>query len=99
MCKLIVSKTGGLCGGIFIDEAFESMCKTRLGRKWSLLSEAGKKEILKGEWEFAIKPQFQPGSSRKIYTVGIPAEALRGSSLNDTSREPVIEDGRIKFRR
>jgi hypothetical protein len=89
--------SGGLCGGIFIDEAFEHMCKSRLGRKWDRLSKAGIKEIMKGEWEYAIKPQFKPLSTHKEYIVGIPAEAFGKSSLDDTSREPHIKNGRIHF--
>ncbi|KAF2814241.1 actin-like ATPase domain-containing protein [Mytilinidion resinicola] len=89
--------TGGLCGGIFIDETFERMCKARLGRKWDHLSKAGIKEIMKGEWEHAIKPQFMPGNRTKEYIVRIPAEAFGKSSLDDTSRQPFIKNGRIHF--
>ncbi|KAF2682390.1 actin-like ATPase domain-containing protein [Lentithecium fluviatile CBS 122367] len=92
-----VEGTGGLCGGIFIDEAFERMCKARLGRKWDRLSKAGIKEIMKGEWEHAIKPQFKPGNNQKEYIVGIPAEAFGRESLDDTKRQPFIKNGRIHF--
>ena len=91
--------SGGLCGGVFIDEAFETMCKNRLGRKWDRLSKAGIKEIMKGEWEQAIKPQFKPGNTAKQYIVSIPAEAFGKSGLDDTSREPHIKGGRIHFQR
>ncbi|KAL2808589.1 hypothetical protein BJX63DRAFT_408776 [Aspergillus granulosus] len=90
--------TGGLCGGIFIDEAFEAVCKHRLGRQWSNLSQAGIKEIMRGEWEYAIKPQYRPRENdNKMYIVSIPAEAFRGPSINDESRKPVIKNGRIHF--
>ncbi|KAF2500102.1 actin-like ATPase domain-containing protein [Lophium mytilinum] len=92
-----VEGTGGLCGGIFIDEAFERMCKARLGRRWDHLSKAGIKEIMKGEWEHAIKPQFTPRNRKKEYIVRIPAEAFGKSSLDDTSRHPQIKNGRIHF--
>ncbi|KAL4864901.1 hypothetical protein BDV12DRAFT_200620 [Aspergillus spectabilis] len=92
-----VEGTGGLCGGIFIDEAFERACKSRLGRRWDHLSKAGIKEIIKGEWEHAIKPQFKPQSSKKEYIVSIPAEAFGKNSLDDMSREPYIKKGRIHF--
>ncbi|KAL4931804.1 Hsp70 family protein [Aspergillus undulatus] len=92
-----VEVTGGLCGGIFIDEAFERACKSRLGRRWDHLSKAGIKEILRGEWEHAIKPQFNPQNSKKEYTVSIPAEAFGKNSLDDLSREPFIKKGRIHF--
>ncbi|KAL6232783.1 hypothetical protein BDW75DRAFT_216790 [Aspergillus navahoensis] len=92
-----VEGTGGLCGGIFIDEAFERACKSRLGRRWDHLSKAGIKEIIKGEWEHAIKPQFKPQGSKKEYIVSIPAEAFGKNSLDDMSREPFIKKGRIHF--
>ncbi|MCJ1345236.1 hypothetical protein MMC31_003442 [Peltigera leucophlebia] len=95
-----VMGTGGLCGGIFIDEAFESMCKSRLGRRWNKLSQNGIKEIMKDEWEYAIKPQFKlDNSMTKKYIVAVPAEAFEGSDLNDDSRNPIIKAGRIHFER
>lgn len=89
---------GGLCGGILIDEAFELMVKDRLGRKWNKLSPNGIKDIMKTEWEYGIKPQFNL-DKRKIdeYNVAIPAEAFEGSNINDSSRKPIIKNGRILF--
>ncbi|CAI7659240.1 unnamed protein product [Penicillium glandicola] len=52
--------TGGLCGGIFIDEAFETICRDRLGRQWNKLSPTGVKSILKSQWEQSYKPTFKP---------------------------------------
>ncbi|KAJ8110317.1 hypothetical protein ONZ43_g5899 [Nemania bipapillata] len=93
-----VEGTGGLCGGVFIDQRFERMCKLRLGRKWDRLSRASIKKIMKGEWEHGIKPQFAPGNKSKEYVVQIPPEAFTNSSLDDTSREPKIKNGYIHFR-
>jgi hypothetical protein len=89
---------GGLCGGIFIDEAFEELCKDRLGRKWDRLSAAGVKDIMKGEWERSIKPQFTPDNTSKEYIVAVPAEAFGGNDLDDTNKEPIIKRGRIHFK-
>lgn len=74
------------------------MCKARLGRMWDRLSKAGIKELMKGEWEYAIKPQFKPTNPNKEYIVAIPAEAFGKSKLDDTTREPFIKNGRIHFR-
>lgn len=95
----VVEGTGGLCGGIFIDEAFEAMCKGRLGRKWDRLSKVGVNEVMRGDWESSIKPQFKPENAGKEYIVSIPAEAFNRSSLTDTSRLPHIKNGRIHFSR
>lgn len=75
------------------------MCKARLGRQWSKLSQTGITEIMKSEWEYAIKPQYTTTSGRDDYIVAIPAEAFKGGSMNDESRKPLIKEGRIYFRR
>lgn len=73
------------------------MVKNRLGRGWDQLSRASIKDIMRGEWEQSIKPQFKPTNARKEYIVSIPAEAFRKQSLDDMSREPFIKKGRIHF--
>ncbi len=97
-----MTKPGGLCGGIFIDQAFKSLCRGRLEEKaWNQLTPTGIGEIMKTTWEYGIKPQFKPTKTGKRYIVPLPAEAFRNkliSSLDDTSREPHIKNGRIYFR-
>jgi hypothetical protein len=75
------------------------MCKARLGRKWDRLSKAGIREIMREEWEHAIKPQFKGDNSTREYIVRIPAEAFGRSSLDDLSKQPFIKNGRIHFSR
>ena len=75
------------------------MCKSRLGRKWNKLSQTGIRDIMKNEWEYAIKSQFKTDIANKEYIVSIPAEAFEGSELNDESRKPYIKSGRIHFAR
>lgn len=89
---------GSLCGGIFIDEAFERACKARLGSRWNHLSDTGKKRIMKNEWEALIKPTFVPNLTHREYIVEIPAEAFSESNLNDFCKEPIIKNGRIHFK-
>ncbi|KAI0430720.1 actin-like ATPase domain-containing protein [Xylaria sp. FL1042] len=89
--------TGGLCGGIFIDEQFEHLCKQRLGRNWNNLSQTGIKTIIKGEWEYAYKPSFTGTDVEREFPVSIPSEAFSGSDMNDLKRKPHIKDGRIHF--
>ncbi|UPL02480.1 hypothetical protein LCI18_013414 [Fusarium solani-melongenae] len=95
-----VEGTGGLCGGIFIDEAFEARVRNRLGYKWHQLSQSGIKEMLKGDWELYIEPQYKPGNANKEYVVSIPAEAYRKDNrlFNDTTKAPFIKNGRIHFK-
>ncbi|OQE47198.1 hypothetical protein PENCOP_c001G01352 [Penicillium coprophilum] len=89
--------TGGLCGGIFVDEAFEAICKNRLGRRWGNLSQTGINSIMKTEWEDSIKAGYKPRDDGREFIVPIPAEAFKGGSINDTSRSPVIKNARIHF--
>ncbi|KAL5051689.1 hypothetical protein BDW71DRAFT_202839 [Aspergillus fruticulosus] len=89
---------GALCGGLLIDEAFEAICKRRLGRRWDNLSKKGINDVMRGEWEQYIKPQFRPGSTHGDWIVGIPAEAFGRSNLDDLGKQPYIKQGRIHFR-
>ncbi|KAI1809459.1 hypothetical protein GGS20DRAFT_297535 [Poronia punctata] len=94
-----VEGTGGLCGGIFIDQMFEQMCSGRLESKWTRLSKRGLREIMKDEWEYGVKAQFKAGRAGKEYVISLPAEMFgqSASSLNDMKRRPHIKDGRIHF--
>ncbi|KAL3300171.1 hsp70 family chaperone [Colletotrichum asianum] len=99
--KEVGEGTGGLCGGVFIDKAFEKACRDRLGRKWGRLSPAVIKGLMKKEWEVAIKSTFKPDTKRsnREYIVGFPLEAFRtpSDSFDDLSKQPLIKNGRIHF--
>ncbi|KAI0799127.1 hypothetical protein GGR55DRAFT_684312 [Xylaria sp. FL0064] len=94
-----VEGTGGLCGGIFIDQAFERICSSRLGSKWGCLTKRGVREIMKDQWEYGVKPQFRPGRKGKEHIISLPAEICTNGArdLNDTRRKPYIKNGRIHF--
>lgn len=95
-----LNNAGGLCGGIFIDEEFEARVKNRLGCKWDQISQSGIKEMLKGDWELSIKPQYKPGNGKEEYVVSIPAEAYQKDNelFDDMTREPFIKKGRIHLK-
>ncbi|KAI1757988.1 hypothetical protein F4782DRAFT_475954 [Xylaria castorea] len=93
-----VEGTGGLCGGVFIDQTFEHICKGRLGTKWSRLSKRGVAQIMKDEWEYGIKPQFNPGRAGREHIVSLPSELISGrQDMNDMKHKPYIKNGRIHF--
>ncbi|KAF7184569.1 hypothetical protein CNMCM7691_005753 [Aspergillus felis] len=99
MMEEAVEGTGALCGGVLIDNAFQGLCRTRLGRRWALLSANGIKEILLDKCEKYYKRQFIPKNDEtEEYTVPIPAEAFVSTGLDDTSQLPHIKKGRIHFR-
>ena len=84
---------------MFIDEAFEDICQSRLERKWGRISSRGRKELMKTQWELGLKPQFMPEDG-KTYVVTLPHELfLKASEKNDLSTKPIIKDGRIHFSR
>ncbi len=97
---------GGLCGGVFIDEAFERICKRRLDPHWKGLSRAAKTDFMKGPWENSIKHHFKPGNAQAEYPLSLPNEMLFSAKgkgkqkrlLNDTTKEPHIVDGHIHFK-
>ncbi|KAL2820152.1 hypothetical protein BDW59DRAFT_164765 [Aspergillus cavernicola] len=95
-----VEGTGALCGGVLIDNAFQGLCRTRLGRRWTLLSANGIKEILRDKWERTYKRQFAPRPDNQAaeYPIPIPAEAFVSTGVDDLSQLPHIKKGRIHFR-
>ncbi|KAI0393505.1 hypothetical protein F5Y17DRAFT_466864 [Xylariaceae sp. FL0594] len=93
-----VEGKGGLCGGIFIDQAFERACRSRLGAKWERISKVGLRDIMRKEWEHGVKSEFKPGRAGKEYVIALPAEVFRrGDPLDDMERLPHIKKGRIHF--
>ncbi|KAM6527538.1 hypothetical protein FSOLCH5_003604 [Fusarium solani] len=96
-----VEGQGELCGGVFVDEAFERSCRERLDPTWKALSRGGKNEIMKDVWEYNIKPQFNTGNPEQEYIARLPSEMFSNrpkQRLDDTTKEPVIKRGRIHFK-
>ncbi|KAM0420288.1 hypothetical protein ACHAPT_011949 [Fusarium lateritium] len=96
-----VEGQGDLCGGVFVDEAFERICRERFGQTWKNLGREGKKEIMKDGWEYSIKPQFSTGNPEKEYVVRLPSEMLARMTKkrgDEATKEPVIKRGRIHFK-
>jgi hypothetical protein len=95
-----VEGTGGLCGGIFIDQQFEANCKVRLGRRWNKINPRDVKNFMSREWEFGVKPQFRISSSPPaVWPVTIPPSAFDSRhEKNDSSTEPLLKDGTLFFK-
>ncbi|KAK4206490.1 hypothetical protein QBC37DRAFT_381046 [Rhypophila decipiens] len=94
-----VEGTGGLCGGIFIDQKFESCCKVKFGRRWFKINPMDVKNFMSKEWEFGVKRQFKM-SSEDMWPITVPPSAFDSTSeKNDTSTEPVLRDGTLFFKK
>ncbi|KAI1204683.1 uncharacterized protein F4807DRAFT_454509 [Annulohypoxylon truncatum] len=91
-----VEGEGGLCGGIFVDQAFEVKCKKCVGRKWDRLSKNDINDVLREDWERGVKPQFTPSLNRD-YPIRVPACAFPDGKTSDTKCDPIIKNARMMF--
>ncbi|KAK8102078.1 hypothetical protein PG984_015224 [Apiospora sp. TS-2023a] len=94
-----VEGSGGLCGAIFIDQAFQRRVKKSLGRKWDRLSKVDINELMNHSWEYGPKHQFSL-SHDMDYVISIPSAAFaKESDRNDKQCDPPIKDGRMVFKK
>ncbi|KAK4210851.1 hypothetical protein QBC37DRAFT_428117 [Rhypophila decipiens] len=95
-----VGGTGGLCGGSFVDQRFESICQERLGARWDNLSKAGYNEVMR-LWEYNIKRTFGGNTVNESrgYPLSLPTElAIDFYDSDDLTEEPHIIGGKIMFK-
>ncbi len=72
--------TGGLCGAVFVDEAFTGILKRVFGSdKWANMSAETQYRFLHDEWEDGIKPTFD--GRQRIWKLAFPFECLDLNSL------------------
>lgn len=97
-----VEGKGKMCGAIFVDEAFESVMKIRLGSKWDKMSITSRKSLINTEWEHGIKRQFD--NEEQDWTVTIAPEAFdsrrpRWKRFDDKDKDVPLEQGHLRFKR
>ncbi|KAK3488063.1 uncharacterized protein B0T23DRAFT_447115 [Neurospora hispaniola] len=73
--KECVKGSGGLCGAVFLDEAFTNVLKGKFGKKWEMMDESNRRDMVRTQWETGIKRNFKM-SSNKSYNIRIPMECL-----------------------
>ncbi|CVK82888.1 hypothetical protein FPRO04_00315 [Fusarium proliferatum] len=55
--KECVKGDGGLCGGVFLDEAFIKLIKNKVPKgTWNFVGHSDEKKFLNDQWEHGIKP-------------------------------------------
>ncbi|GAB1319160.1 Actin-like ATPase domain-containing protein [Madurella fahalii] len=87
--KECVQGQGGLCGAVFVDEAFVDVLNHKLGsKKWAKLSADSRHRLLHDEWEHGIKPAFD--GRDKTWKLNMPFECLDIESLRAGSEMPKI---------
>lgn len=75
--------SGGLCGGIFVDQNFESLIASKVGQSvWSKIDTGEKRKFMNKDWENGIKTQFHTGDRQ--WMAEVPAGSLPG---NKTGRK------------
>ncbi|KAK8073412.1 hsp70 family chaperone [Apiospora phragmitis] len=97
----VVSKdsSGGVCGAMFIDQAFERKVKKCLGRKWDRLSKLDINELMSNNWEYGPKHQFSL-SHDISYVVTLPSATFsHDSHRNNDQCDPPIKEGRMVLTR
>ena len=94
----LIWRLGGLCGGIFVDQAFEIKCKKCLGRRWDRLSKNDINDVMREDWERGVKPQFTPSLDRD-YPIRVPAGAFPDGKTSDEKCDPIIKNARMMFTR
>ncbi|KAL1835623.1 hypothetical protein VTJ49DRAFT_6307 [Mycothermus thermophilus] len=89
--KECVQGQGGLCGAVFVDEAFVQILKKKFGQKaWDKMEGRSRHRIIHDEWEHGIKPMFNGNMRPCIITM--PVECIDFSAFMTGRRAvPKIE--------
>ncbi|KAJ4401976.1 hypothetical protein N0V85_005400 [Neurospora sp. IMI 360204] len=71
-----VKGEGGLCGAVFVDEAFIEMLKRKMQpTKWNRLTPETRQRLIHDEWEHGIKQGFDT-KNNKTWSFNLPWECL-----------------------
>jgi len=98
--RQLTLEIGGLCGGVCIDEAFEGICRDRLGDSWKRLSRPCRDKFMRGDWESSIKPGFTACNwAETAYTAQLPREIRLQHFQSHAGDAPIDSNGRIYFNR
>ena len=67
------SITGGLCGGIFVDENFEKFIRKKVGDDaWENADPDRKQKTMHDEWEHSIKRRFEGAHQNRPWLITLP---------------------------
>lgn len=77
-----VKGQGGLCGAVFVDDAFIKLLERKMGKSsWAKMTPASRKRILNDDWEHGIKRQFL--GQERTWTIQYPFECTIGRLRED----------------
>ncbi|RSL72501.1 hypothetical protein CEP51_011897 [Fusarium floridanum] len=82
-------QTGALCGGVFLDENFINLIKSKVPKgSWEQVSTAQEKRFLNDGWEHGIKPQF--ANQDRLWLVDLP-DACKDTPSRRAKRRRALE--------
>jgi hypothetical protein len=85
-----INNTGGLCGAVFVDEAFAHLLEAKFGRDaWKKMTPRTRQQLLQSEWEHGIKQAFD--GKKRTWTINMPAECISLEALCRGSRITQIQ--------
>ncbi|KAH6856361.1 hypothetical protein B0I37DRAFT_425624 [Chaetomium sp. MPI-CAGE-AT-0009] len=78
--KECVQGQGGLCGAVFVDEAFLELLKQKFGETaWNKMEAQTRHRFLHDEWQHGIKPTFD--GRERTWSFNVPFECIDLNSM------------------
>ena len=85
-----VTGQGGLCGAVFVDDAFARLLELKMGKaSWDKMTSTSRQRILNDDWEHGIKKQFL--GQERTWTIQYPFECIDSHERKSLKRWPKIE--------
>jgi hypothetical protein len=86
--KECVKGQGGLCGAVFVDEAFASLLMKKFGQEaWDRMSPYSRQRLIQADWEYGIKHAFD-GHKTRTWIIDMPPDCFASGERN---RDPRVE--------
>ncbi|KAI0387656.1 actin-like ATPase domain-containing protein [Hypomontagnella monticulosa] len=75
-----VEGTGALCGGIFLDQDFETLLRNRIGKRiWDQIPQSEIRKTMATSWEYGIKQQFD--ATPRNWPIDLPPQCSKKGSF------------------
>jgi len=80
---------GGLCGAVFVDEAFLKLLEAKFGEEaWAKMEPQSRRRFVHDDWEHGIKPTFD--GRERTWVLNMPFECIDLSKMKGGFRLPTI---------
>ncbi|KAK4103458.1 actin-like ATPase domain-containing protein [Parathielavia hyrcaniae] len=85
----MVDKECGLCGAVFVDEAFLEVLKHKFGKKsWKKMDPETRQRLVHDEWEHGIKQTFD--GRERSWTIKMPFECVDIQQMKKGGGQPKV---------